>query len=512
MSTVIRDRSFRNTQERSFAPGLIIMASVIVVTLLAIVLNSDLTLSFPYLYLLPWIIALMVVLATPTVILYYQGKLTLFDPLVFATWSYFFPAFVVGGFMLTAGWSQPYFLSFIPDAQYNLPYTTVLIMLGFSGLALGYFSPFGSRAGSIVSGYLPTLDYDSSAMVIPGLFLLVLGILNSGAALVLGIIGYQKAEVAESYDGIVFLTTLFWMQGTFLLWLVIFKQRQLNIKSFLVIALLFAASIGKALFSGNRAGLLQVFIIVTLAFLLAGRSLNFRQTVLAGGLLAVCLIAGMIYGTTFRNVKGTESQVSIDKYTENIFDTFDQVGKFDLRNSLELGLMGLAERLDTLSSVAVVVSNYEQLQPYEESYGLDNNIWKDITTFFIPRVIWNEKPVASEPRKYSDLYFNYGENSFAITPIGDLVRNYGPIGVPIGMFLFGILIRFMYRALIENQPRLIWRSTLYFMLLMAISYEGFYGLLIPFLFKVGITSIVGLLIVGLVAKSMGHSRISPLAN
>jgi oligosaccharide repeat unit polymerase len=114
--------------------------------------------------------------------------------------------------------------------------------------------------------------------------------------------------------------------------------------------------------------------------------------------------------------------------------------------------------------------------------------------------------VASEARNYSDLYFDYGENSFAITPIGDLVRNYGPVGVPIGMFLFGIIIRFIYRALIEDQPQLIWRSTLYFMLLMAISYEGFYGLLIPFLFKVGVTAIVGLLMAGLIAKSLGHRR------
>ncbi len=214
----------------------------------------------------------------------------------------------------------------------------------------------------------------------------------------------------------------------------------------------------------------------------------------------------MVYGTTFRSIKGSESQVSIDVYTENILDTVDKVGSSDAQSAMELGLLGLAERLDTLSSVAVVVSSYEQLYPYEESYGLDNNIWKDISTFFIPRVIWNEKPVASEPRKYSDLYFNYGENSFAITPIGDLVRNYGPVGVPIGMFLFGLLLRTMYRALIEDQPKLVWRVTLYFMLLMAISYEGFYGLLIPLLFKIGITSIVGIFIVNLIAKSIGYRK------
>lgn len=506
MAIAFKNPPARSIQERAFAPGLIVMGSAIAVAVLAAILNSDLLRQFPYLYLLPWILALAILLTIPTVVLYFQGKLAFYDPLVFATWSYFFPAFVVGGLMLSIGWSQPYFLSFIQEAEYNLPYTIVLIMLGFGGLALGYFSPIGSRVGTLLGNFLPKRDYEVSAMVVPGLFLLLLGILNSAGALVLGVIGYQKGDAIEPYDGIVFLTTLFWIQGTFLLWFVIFRQRRLYLNSYLIITLLFVASLAKALLSGGRAGLMQVFIIVTMAFLLSGRSLDFKKTVMAGAVLTLCLIGGMIYGTTFRNVKGSESQVSITKYTENILNTVDEIGKYDLNNSLELGFMGLAERLETLSSVAVVVSNYEQLAPYEESYGLDNNIWKDLSTFFIPRVLWKEKPMASEPRKYSDLYFNYGENSFAITPIGDLIRNYGPIGVPIGMFVFGIVLRLIYRALIESQPRMIWRSTLYFMLLIFISYEGFFGLLIPLLFKVGITSIVGLSIVGLVAKAMGYIR------
>ena len=191
---MINYQPVRSVQERAFVPGLAIMAGVIVVALVAIALNSDLALTFPYLYLLPWIIALIVVLSIPTIILYYQGKLTLYDPIIFATWSYFFPAFAIGGFMLMAGWSQPYFLSYIQDADYNLPYTVVLIMLGFTGLALGYFSPFGSKAGASISGYLPKTDFDESHLFVPGLFLLLFGILNSVGALVLGIIGYQKGD------------------------------------------------------------------------------------------------------------------------------------------------------------------------------------------------------------------------------------------------------------------------------------------------------------------------------
>ena len=506
MAIAFRNSEVRSVQQRSLAPALVLMLSVILIAAVMVALSTDAVRSFPYLYLLPWILGMFVVFAVPSAVLYYKGKLRFYDPLVFATWVYFFPSFIVGGIMLTSGFSQPYFLSFIQDAEYNLPYTAVLLMLGFGGLALGYFSPIGRKIGAALSGYLPAKDFDSSALVVPGLFMLLLGTLNTLAALGLGVIGYQRAEVIDAYSGIIFLTTLFWMQGSFILWYVMFKKGTVDVRSVTLFLLLMAATIGKALFSGNRAALLQVFIIVVLAFLLAGGRFNYRRAAIAGVVLSLCLVAGMIYGTTFRHVKGSESQVTFDQYTDSIYQTVDEVGRFDIQQGLEFALMGLAERLDTFSSVAVVVSNYEQLQPYEESYGLDNNIWKDLTTFFIPRIFWNEKPVASESRKYSDLYFNYGENSFAITPVGDLVRNFGPVGVPIGMFLFGIVLRFLYRTLVEDQPRVFWRITFYFMLLMSISYEGFYGLLVPILFKVGITALVGLLVVGLIARGLGHRR------
>lgn len=494
-------------RQQGFLPGIILMVAAIVVAAIAILLASDFTDTFPYLFLLPWVLALFAVLAVPTIILYLKGRLTLIDPLMYATWSYFFPAFVLGGLMLASGLSQPFYLSFIQDAGSNLPYTIVLIMLGYAGLALGYFSPIGVRLGTSVSGYLPSKDFEPSSLLTAGVVLLLLGTLNFVVALGLGVIGYQKTDFVESYSGLLFLTTLFWMQGSFIIWYILFRRGDYSLRSLAVVAFLFVITVARALFAGNRSALFQVFVIVVMAFLLAGGKLNVRRTAIAGVALSICLMLGMLYGTTFRNVKGGESYSSMEMYTESISDTFDEIGRFDVQGSLQMAVLALAERLDTLSSVAVVVSSYEQLQPYEESYGLDNNIWKDISTFFIPRVIWNDKPVASEPRKYSDLYFNYGENSFAITPIGDLLRNYGPIGVPIGMFLFGIVIRFLYRALVENQPPSISRATMYFMLLMAISYEGFYGILIPFLFKVGITAIIGLLIVGLIARGMGHRRV-----
>src|SRR4029078_476976 len=128
---------------------------------------------------------------------------------------------------------------------------------------------------------------------------------------------------------------------------------------------------------------------------------------------------------------------------------------------------------------AVVVANYEQLAPYEASYGLENNILNDMYTSFIPRFIWNDKQPTSDARAYSDLYFNFGENSFAISPFGDLLRNFGPIGIPLGMAFLGLYLRVIYSSLIATDSPAIWKKVVFVPLLTNISYEGFYSAIFP---------------------------------
>lgn len=499
MAAKLTPRSIALTADRSYLPGAVLMVLTFLAGGFLILLNSDVAASFPYFFILPWLVALAAVLATPSAFLYYTGKFSLDNPIVFATWSYFFPAFVIGGFFLAAGFSQPYFLSYIQDPQTDLPFTILLIMLGFAGLSVGYFLPVGERIGSVIGRKLPTTNYVASSYLLPGIALLIIGMINSVLATAIGLLGFQKAEEISSYDGLIFLTTLFWMEASFLLWYVLFRQKVWNFTSLLVIVALIATAVSKALLAGNRGSVIQIFSIIVLAYVLAGREFKLKQASVAGILLIFFMIVGMIYGTTFRNVKGSESAQSFDRYTENIFNTFDQIGQNDNASLLRFAFANLAERIDVLSTVTVVVSNYEKLAPYEASFDLDDNIRKDATTFFIPRVIWPDKPVASDPRRYSDLYFNFGESSFAITPIGDLLRNFGPWGVPIGMLFLGIILRIIYRALVEKQVHVIWKATLYFMLLTAISYEGFYGIIIPYLFKYGAAAVVGVLLVNLFA-------------
>ncbi len=478
-------------------PLLIIGLIVVIGGLSLLVMTDDTTNPFTEMYLMPWVILLGAVIAAPNFYLIYKGRFNLFNPIVFAAWSYFVPAFFLGGLILASGLSQPYFLTFVEDERYNLPLTLVYAALGYGSLALGFLLPYGKKIGDKIDVRLPKWNWKPENIFLPGVLLLCVGVGNSVAAFGLGILGYQQVAEVGAYDGLIFLLTLFWMEASFLLWMSIFKVKKLNINHLLIIVLLLGTSITKSVFQGNRGSLLQVFIIVACAFMFSGRKIESKHRIYGAVLLVLAIVIGMVYGTTFRRIKQSQDLVSFDEYSESIGNTFDKILEQDLFDNLEEGISALTERIEGVSSLAVVVSNYEKLEPYEESYGLKDNIINDSLYFFIPRPLWKDKPVGSEPRKYSDLYFNYGENSFAITPMGDLLRNFGPIGVPLGMILLGFILRIIYAALVENGDYTIWRTTIYYMLLVGVSYEGFYGIIIPYLIKYGLISVIGILFIRL---------------
>ena len=217
------------------------------------------------------------------------------------------------------------------------------------------------------------------------------------------------------------------------------------------------------------------------------------------GILSV--IIGIAYGTSFRNLKGGEGRADAVSYTEKVGATIDQFIDMDTPILAADTAQSLAIRLEHLTSVAVVVSNYEKLAPYEASHGLENNIVNDLYTSFIPRFIWADKPPTSDARSYSDLYFSFGENSFAISPFADLLRNFGVIGIPLGMLVLGFYLRLIYSLLIETPTPAIWKQTAYYMLLGVVSYESFYALIFPSMVRTLFVLIVGLLILRLFASS-----------
>ena len=458
---------------------LIAAASLILFSLLAVVfwltLDEGFLKSAPNMYMLPWIGATGVVLLAPTFYLLYRRKFDPFHPLVQAAWTYWFPSFVVGGILIATDVIYPYQMSLLNDTENDFAWTYIHIMVGFGAMTLGYILPWGRKLGVVAGRRLPLWDWTPREVLLPAMVLLGVGLFFYVSAFFSGVVGFSVANAADSFSALNYTLSLLTLQAGFLVAMFIFKSPRITVEHLLAFGVITIILVTRLSLGGNRSSLLLIVTLLAMAFVYSGRKLSVKAGAAFAGLVVLALMGGMIYGTTFRRVKESEDRVTIDQQLQKVGETVDNISSQDSVKILGEGIVSLAERVDGVSSVAVVVSNYEKLKPYEAAYGIENNIFTDMWTSFIPRFLWADKPMIFDARSYSDLYFNFSGNSYALTPVGDLLRNYGPIGVPVGMFLVGLFLRFAYAALIEDQVVTIGRATTYYMFLVSLSYEGFYS-------------------------------------
>ena len=485
------------------AAALIFFALAIAAGLLFALLDGGVSFSVGNLYLWPWIVIVLAVISFPPVYLILRRRFDLFHPLVFASWSYFLPAFVLGSIFLATGISEPSFMHLIPDQRYYLPLTLVYVALGYAGLTAGFAVPWGKRLGVLLSRRVPNWNWRPGDLLFPCLILLLAGQVFSLGALSAGALGFQRVETVEAFNATLSSMASFLSMANFLLWFAIFRAERRTLHYKIIILLLVLLIPSTAIISGSRGGLLHSLIPIAMAYWLSGRRIKLRHGAILGVMLTIALLVGMIYGSTFRFVKGTEDRMEIDEYFDASVMAFGVISDRSLADNLSFGFAQLSERFETTSSLAVVVSNYEQLSPFEADYGIANNIWTYTWTAFIPRFIWLDKPLISDARAYSALYFDFGLTSFALTPIGDLLRNFGPVGIPLGMALLGFLLRIIYTTLIEGQVVTAWRAVIYCLLLMSVSYESFYGTILPSLIRMGIVLLLGGLLINALVRRRG---------
>jgi hypothetical protein len=298
-------------ERSSFVTPIIILWTVVVAAVLAFLwIDNEMSTLMPELYLLPWVGLAGVCVLAPSAYLYWSGKFDLFHPLVFAAWSYVFPAYVFGGFLFSVGWGNYFFLNYIDDPEYYLPLTLFYISIGFVGLTVGYFIPIGRLAGNLIDRRLPEWNWKPEQVWLPGLMLLFAGV----AFNIQGLIGYQKNIDVGAFDGLIFALATLLGEGTLLLWLAIFGAKQRDAKFYIVLVVLIAFLPIRMAVLGNRASLIIGLLPIAMAYLYSGHKLRFRTGAVFAVVGVLAVFIGAIYGTTFRNIKGAEARLEAGEY------------------------------------------------------------------------------------------------------------------------------------------------------------------------------------------------------
>jgi hypothetical protein len=380
-------------------------------------------------------------------------------------------------------------------------------MLGFAGLAIGYFLPKGKNIGNFLSSKLPAWEFTPTEIVIACVFCLIAGFCVNIVALEIGQVGYQAGDIEYGDTGSMaaYLATLL-PASSFLLWVAFFKFERWNVLHVVIVAVQLFTAVFMLIIQGGKSSLLYFAVLAIGAFVLVKRKIEAKHWGAFAAALIVCLLIGTFYGTKFRELKGTANRISFIEYSALAFESMGQFSAADPMKELTASGALLADRLEIVSALAVVVSNYESLSAYEAAYGLDNSIWTYTWTAFIPRIIWKDKPIIADNYSYNELYFDHGGFGLSMTAMGDLLRNFGPIGVPIGMIILGFAIRIFYAMLVEGVPFSIWKATIYFIAITKVSYDGFYGEILPIVIRVSAVIFVQFLVLRGVVKVLRSFR------
>ena len=195
------------------------------------------------------------------------------------------------------------------------------------------------------------------------------------------------------------------------------------------------------------------------------------------GLLAILI--GTQIGSLFRQLRQinfSDSQITLtDTITianETLYKSF--TGNIEAEKNDTL--IRLIDRFNSLDLFGLTLAPSNGLAPAERILGMDNNIFKSLLYGLIPRLLWPDKPNMSDfGIDFAQLYMDHSYyTSAGPSMFGDLFRNFGYIGIPIGMFIFGVCLRWVYWNLILRGINGPIGPLLYFFVLQRICVEGRY--------------------------------------
>lgn len=440
--------------------------------------------------------ALVFVALLPAIVSMWRqaGRFDLMHPLFFASWFFFLPQFVIVMLLSAMTGEETFFGLYLTHPMEARVAALELAIIGSLGLSAGYLLPLGRRLGGL--GFrTPALETGGHAARLLALLLIGLGLIGAIGAFSSGLLGFQVPERVSTFGALFANLSGLLAAGEGVVFFSMFRRRT----GWRLLALAATgAAVGVAALSGSRAALFYLALAVVVSYQYSRTRFRLRHVATVGLILAASLWAGMVAGSAFRDVKteaiGRGEELSARKALEVQREAARQVEGVSLMDTIRFGWERIVERLDGVTSLAVIVRRAPELAAAEHEFGIDGNIAKDMATAFVPRFLWPEKPSVPVGRRIGELYFDLQDSSPAVTFMGDLFRNFGVAGVFPGMLLVGVALRAVYAWLIERRALSPLRVGLFLMLSQANNYEGLYGAYFPVLARALAIGVLALLL------------------
>lgn len=259
----------------------------------------------------------------------------------------------------------------------------------------------------------------------------------------------------------------------------------------LVLSLISLASFGKTIF-------LQNFLFAAIGIIMSNKKIKVRHIVLTGLVLLIMLAWYMPISQL-----GRENLI----YQQTLSDRLD----FALTHSFSYEIQENSRRSESTGDALWSRQSLSGVQAflidqYDKGYAGDT--FSDIWVYFIPRVIWPDKPITTNVAR--DLnYMVFGHSSSALAPSfnGDAYYNGGWILVVVVSIYMGVLFYFLSRMAVVNigQFNFIYMPIAIMAINLGRYVEGFFAS--SFIGGVVIMLVTWIIIKNLIPKLLGYVSI-----
>jgi hypothetical protein len=371
-----------------------------------------------------------------------------------------------------------------------LPQAALYALLGYLALLAGYFGPW-HRPGALPDA--EEMPRGVMFVLLPG----VLGLIGGLAESVLT----QRFWLGVSVRGLVSplaqLGPLF-LFGWAMVWMLVFSGRATRGQRWLLAFFLPAMAVIVLLSLTDKSLAMTLVGVPVIALWYARRKLPWRSLLV---LLLVLVFVVFPFYNTFR---------SLDPYLPAVTRaemTYEIIRHWDLHQYVDASIGTVKMRLALINSVAVVIRDVGRWVPYAKG----KTLFMPTLAFFIPRVIWPEKPVWRMGRDFGEtfrvVHILDQRTNIAVTVPGELYWNFDLPGILIGMALWGLALRWLYRRYGEAAGLDPVRRAVHIVLL--VQFVHFGGGLATMLVSVT-RIIVALEIYRWIGRRMGMVRLDPV--
>ena len=343
----------------------------------------------------------------------------------------------------------------VSDILPNLDMALFYTIVGLGFFIIGYYS----KLPLIVSKIIPLLPNWNTTSMVRILFFYIISWLFRFINMRIGFYGssFHAAKSPDvvapiTYDSLILLASTLPLYGyaCYTLWFFASCKKKGVRISIIIWLVMFVLELINSTFLGWKGGFIPIILIPAIAYHYAKKKICAKHVALMVFVVIIFLYTSFPIVIVYRDMARSSFWAGrfFEDFSMNVYSTFKQVSSYSIGTYLKEITQSILNRIAGIDSMVILVKCVPAVVDFQYGRTLIN-----LFISFVPRALWPAKPTITTGWLFATKFLGWNQtfrSQAGITQLGDLYLNFHIIGIIVGMFATGVLVRSTYLYLIKR--------------------------------------------------------------